>query len=180
MKKFFGPSRELAARRLREGGHRIYDPRERWALKAFDFILRGATPLLRLTPRAPKPTVAPSWQRIMALRLDRLGDLVMTLPALAELRKLAPDAEIELAVGSWNEELARGLPFVDRIRLVDAPWAAWDKEAGWGAAVRAMRARPAPDLAIDFQGDIRVILLMAASGARSRTHRSRQSPRSRS
>jgi ADP-heptose:LPS heptosyltransferase len=92
----------------------------------------------------------------------------MTLPALVELRKLVPDAEIELAVGSWNEELAQGLPFVDRIRVVDAPWAAWDQEAGWASAIQATRAGPTPDLAIDFQGDIRVILLMAISGARSR------------
>jgi ADP-heptose:LPS heptosyltransferase len=92
----------------------------------------------------------------------------MTLPALAELRKLAPAAEIELAVGSWNEELARGLPFVDRTRVVDAPWAAWGKQAGWVAAMHAMRHRSAPDLAVDFQGDVRVILLMALSGARSR------------
>lgn len=92
----------------------------------------------------------------------------MTLPALAELRKLVPEAEIELAVGSWNEELARGLPFVDRIRVVDAPWAAWGKRAGWAAAVQAMRVRSQPDLAIDFQGDVRVVLLMALNGARSR------------
>ncbi len=168
MKKFFGPSRELAAQRLREGGPRIYDPRERWALKAFDIFLRAAAPLLRLAPRASAPTTTASWRRILVLRLDRLGDLVLTLPALAELRHLAPEAEIELAVGSWNEELARGLPFVDRIRVVDAPWAAWDKEAGWAAAARVMRARTAPDLAIDFQGDIRVNLLMALSRARSR------------
>ncbi len=165
---YFAPSRELAARRRREGGPRIYDPRERWALKTFDLFLRGAAPLLRLGPRTQAGTTTSSWRRILALRLDRLGDLVMTLPALAELRKLAPEAEIELAVGSWNEELARGLPFVDRVRVVDAPWAAWGKRAGWSAVLRAMRARPAADLAIDFQGDVRVILLMAASGARSR------------
>lgn len=167
MKTYFAPSRELAARRLREGGPRIYDARERWALKGFDLLLRGAAPLLGVRPRSDATTTS-SWRRILALRLDRLGDLVMTLPALAELRKLAPEAEIELAVGSWNEELARGLPFVDSVRVVDAPWAAWGKRAGWLAAMRAMRVGPATDLAIDFQGDVRVILLMAASGARSR------------
>ncbi len=165
MKKFFAPSRELAARRIEEGGHRIYDPRERLALALFDRLLRLAAPLARLSPpRRDLPDVSTA-RRILALRLDRLGDLVMTLPALAALRKLAPDAEIELAVGGWNEELARGLPFVDRLRIVNAPWAAWGAEASWSAAARAVREGDPPDLVIDFQGDVRVILLMALTRA---------------
>jgi ADP-heptose:LPS heptosyltransferase len=89
----------------------------------------------------------------------------MTLPALAELRRLAPEADIELAVGSWNEELARGLPFVDRFRIVSVPWAAWGERASWRSALSAIRESPRPDLVIDFQGDVRVILLMATTGA---------------
>jgi ADP-heptose:LPS heptosyltransferase len=99
------------------------------------------------------------------LRLDRLGDLVMTLPALAELRCAAPKAEIELGVGSWNEDLARGLPMIDRVRIIDAPWAAWGKRASWADAARSIRSLPRPDLVIDFQGDVRVILLMALTKA---------------
>ena len=34
----------------------------------------------------------------------------MTLPALAELRALAPGATIDLVVGSWNRELAAAIP----------------------------------------------------------------------
>jgi ADP-heptose:LPS heptosyltransferase len=89
----------------------------------------------------------------------------MTLPALEALRKLAPDAEIELGVGRWNEELARGLPFVDRLRIVNAPWAAWGAEASWSTAARAVKEGVNPDLVIDFQGDVRVILLMALTRA---------------
>ena len=161
----FGPSRDLAARRLKYGGPRIYDRRERWALAGFDLALRLATPLLGLSPSRSTSLEAGAVRRILAVRLDRLGDLLMTLPALSELRRLAPDAEIELAVGSWNEEIARGLPFVDRVRIVDAPWAAWGKRANWSRAARAMRDGETPDLAIDFQGDVRAILLMARTGA---------------
>ena len=130
----FGPSRDLAARRLKYGGPRIYDRGERWALAGFDVLLRLATPLAGLSPPRAGAIDAASVRRILALRLDRLGDLVMTLPALSLLRRLAPDAQIELAVGSWNEELARGLPFVDRLRIVDAPWAAWNRGASWRGA----------------------------------------------
>ena len=167
----FGPSRDLAARRLKFGGPRIYDRRERWALAGFDLALRLATPLVGLAPSRSTSFEIGSVRRILAVRLDRLGDLLMTLPALSELRRLAPDAEIELAVGSWNEEIARGLPFVDRVRIVDAPWAAWGKRASWaswagrGGPARAIRDGETPDLAIDFQGDVRAILLMARTGA---------------
>jgi ADP-heptose:LPS heptosyltransferase len=165
LKLFLRPSRELAARRLEEGGHRIYDPKERAALSLFDLLLRVAAPLAGLTPSKSALPDASSARRILALRLDRLGDLVMTLPALAELRRLAPEAEIDLGVGSWNEDLAQGLPFIDRVRVIDAPWAAWGKQANWASAARAIRALPKPDLVIDFQGDVRVILLMALTRA---------------
>ncbi|MGH9460623.1 MAG: glycosyltransferase family 9 protein [Vicinamibacteria bacterium] len=161
----FGPSRDLAARRLRYGGPRIYDRRERWLLAGFDVALRVATPLVGLAPSSSVRLDAGSARRILAVRLDRLGDLLMTLPALAELRRLAPDAEIELAVGSWNEEIARGLPFVDRLRIVDAPWSAWGKRVRWRDAERALRDGGTPDLAIEFQGDVRAIMLMARTGA---------------
>lgn len=162
---FFGPSRDQAARRLKEGGPRVYDRGERWALAGFDLMLRLATPLAGWSvPRTTPPDLG-SLRHILALRLDRLGDLLMTLPALKELRQLAPDAQIELGVGSWNEEIARGLPFVDRVRIVDAPWAAWGKKASWRQAGRVMREGATPDLAVDFQGDVRVNLLMALTGA---------------
>ena len=161
----FGPSRDLAASRLKYGGPRVYDRGERWALAGFDLMLRLAAPLTGLTPPRSTSLELDSLRHILALRLDRLGDLLMTLPALKELRQLAPDAEIELAVGSWNEEIARGLPFVDRVRIVDAPWAAWGKKASWRRAAQAMREGATPDLAIDFQGDVRANLLMALTGA---------------
>ena len=103
-------------------------------------------------------------QRIQALRLDRLGDLLTTLPALKLLREAAPGAELELAVGSWNEPIARRLPFIDTVRVVDTPWAAWDQDIRFRDARRALAANP-PDLAIDFQGDVRVLFLVALSGA---------------
>ena len=63
-------------------------------------------------PRAPfrRAIADRSPRRILLLRLERIGDLLMALPALADLRALAPDAEIDLVVGSWNARLARAIP----------------------------------------------------------------------
>ena len=45
-------------------------------------------------------------RRILLLRLEQVGDLVMVLEAIAMVRALAPNAAIDLVVGSWNRPLA--------------------------------------------------------------------------
>jgi ADP-heptose:LPS heptosyltransferase len=163
---FFAPSRKLAAHRIAHGGPRIYDPRERALLAGADAVLRGVSRLTGLRPDRdlPDPRKVDS---ILALRLDRLGDLITTLPALALLRKAHPGARLELAVGSWNEPVARRLPFIDRVRIVDAPWSAWGRKVKFRDARAALGGDPF-DLALDFQGDVRVLLLMALAGAKLR------------
>jgi ADP-heptose:LPS heptosyltransferase len=63
--------------------------------------------------------------------------------------------------------VARRLPFVDGVRVVDVPWSAWGKKAKLNAA-RGALGRDGFDLALDFQGDVRAVLLMALSGAKIR------------
>ncbi|MGH9321332.1 MAG: glycosyltransferase family 9 protein [Vicinamibacteria bacterium] len=166
MNLFFAPSRKLAAHRLAHGGPRVYDPRERLLLSGLDVVLRGLSRVAGLRPGADLPDIG-SVQRVLALRLDRLGDLITTLPALEALRASIPNAHIELAVGSWNEPVARRLPFVDGVRIVDAPWSDWGRKARFSEAREALGRDPF-DLAIDFQGDVRVLLLMALAGAKHR------------
>ena len=162
MSLFSGPSRRLAAERLEGDAPRIYDPRERLLLGAFDQVLRVASWPLGLRPKAKLPESAP--RSILAARLDRIGDLLTTLPALASLREAAPDARITLAVGSWNEAVARRLPFVDDVCVVEAPWSAWGRKASFGEARRALSSHR-PDLVLDFQGDVRSLALLSTTRA---------------
>jgi len=143
----------------------IADRRERIAVATADRILAAATAAARPFRRRLRP-VTP--QRILVLRLERIGDLLMTLPALADLRTLAPGAEIDLVVGSWNADLARAVDPVTRVLSLDAAWLARERQGQtlpW--LVRAARRwRHIPyDLAINFEPDIRSNLLLAASGA---------------
>lgn len=107
--------------------------------------------------------------RILVLRLERIGDLLMTLPALADIRALAPNAEIDLAVGSWNADIARAIDPVTRVQCVDASWLSRDG-TGRGPLALVAAARQWRntnyDLAINFEPDIRGNLMLAASGAR--------------
>ena len=48
-----------------------------------------------------------------------VGDAVMSVPALRELRRLFPDARIALHTRSWAEGIFRDVPFIDEIVAFD-------------------------------------------------------------
>jgi lipopolysaccharide heptosyltransferase II len=145
----------------------IYDRRERAIVGAVDLVLGAvaavARPLRhRKAPRAPR--------RLLLLRLERIGDLVMALPAIRDVRAHAPGATIDLVVGSWNLPIARALPYVDKVLTLDAGWLARGGHGGGGmaglfAAAQAWRGARY-DVAINFEPDIRSNALLACSGAR--------------
>jgi ADP-heptose:LPS heptosyltransferase len=153
---------------IRGTGTRVADPFERALLAAADLPLRlaGRAPLAAAPPLGPDDV-----REVLVLRLDRIGDVLMSLPALADLRRAFPRARIRLAVGRWSEEIARRAP-VDEVLVWSAPWVGRTDEGaqGWWTLMRAARARRRErlDLALDLQGDVRAALLMALTGARER------------
>ena len=147
----------------------IQDPFERRLVAAADaglaFVSALTKPFRRIGPSADA-RVEPG--RILLLRIERIGDLVMALPAIRDVRSLAPSAQIDLVVGSWNESLARAVPAVDRVYTIDARWLAREGE-GNGMTRLLREARTWRDrhydLGINFEPDIRSNLLLAAAGA---------------
>ena len=143
----------------------ITDPRERLLVRLADAGFRLAT---AWRPRRTRPD-ARAVGRILVLRLERIGDLLMSLPALHAIRVHAPDAEIDLVVGSWNAPLACLIAGVTRVQAMDAPWLSRGRGRGTAFALarRAWlwRARRY-DVAINFEGDIRSNMLLGLSGAR--------------
>ncbi len=61
-------------------------------------------------------------RRILAVRLDNLGDVLMTTPALAAIKHSAPQAQLTLLTSPGGAALAPHLPFVDSLLPVRAPW----------------------------------------------------------
>ncbi|CAN5772246.1 glycosyltransferase family 9 protein [soil metagenome] len=143
----------------------IYNARERVLVSAADKLLTIGAAATRPFRRRTKSS-AP--QRILLLRLERIGDLVMTLPAIAAVRALAPSARVDLVVGSWNAQLAAAIPSVDAVETLDAQWLARDR-GGRGVADLLKHAdrwrRKHYHLAINFEPDVRSNLLIAAGGA---------------
>ena len=120
---------------------------------------------LRWRPRR-RPESPP--ERVLLLRLERIGDLLMVLDAIAEARAAWPAAQIDLAVGSWNSPLAALIPGINHVEQVDVPWLAREGTGlSWRGLLRqaeAWRAREY-DLVINFEPDIRTNLLAWRSRA---------------
>lgn len=71
------------------------------------------------------PLRAAAWRsarRVLAVRLDNLGDLLMTTPALAALRDSLPRAHITLLASPAGAAAAEHLPMVDAAWSFRAPW----------------------------------------------------------
>ena len=127
-----------------------------WALAG---ILFGAWGLLWRRPFARRAT--PPLDRvgsILVIRLDLVGDVVLTLPAIDAVRRAAPQARITALVLPYTADLLRGHPAVDRVVAVDVNrWrspAAWLGGGAWRDFRRALRELRAEryDLAISFYG----------------------------
>ena len=122
-------------------------------------------------PRTARDASARAPRRILLLRLERVGDLVMVLEAIAMVRAMAPEAAIDLVVGSWNRVARRPDSRACRSKhSMCHGWRARERGLSWTELVKRAHAwrRKDYDLAINFEPDIRSNLLIALSGARRR------------
>lgn len=73
----------------------------------------------------------PQAPRILILKLDYIGDLVLAMQPIAELRRTWPQAAITLVCGPWNVDLAKQAKLFDRIVpyafFPDDPSQVWDR-----------------------------------------------------
>lgn len=66
-----------------------------------------------------------SWdtaKNILCVRLDHMGDLLMTTPAIRALKTSAPGRKVTLLTSWASAEVARYVPEVDVVMRYDAPW----------------------------------------------------------
>ncbi len=73
----------------------------------------GAPGALLAARRAEKPASKPP--RILLVRPDHLGDLLLVTPVLDALKAQAPDAHITMMVGPWSSEIVARHPAIDRL-----------------------------------------------------------------
>ena len=124
--------------------------------------------------RPPRPTAPPEYpHRILVIRLDLLGDLMLSVPAIRAVRRRWPRAELTALVLPYTAPLLGHFPEVDRVITFDpnrlrpsgTPWlpAVWADLLGVVRRLRASRF----DLALALYGPW-AGLLAYLSGARFR------------
>jgi lipopolysaccharide heptosyltransferase II len=65
------------------------------------------------------------WQRarrVLCVRLDQLGDVLMTTPAIRALKESGSGRRITLLTSSGGAAVARLVPEVDEVLIYDSPW----------------------------------------------------------
>ena len=115
--------------------------------------------------------------RVVVIELWNIGDVILTMPFLAQLRSVFPEASIALAAKSFASDLLSGTGLVDEFIVVDLAWSPSD-DTGPGRkflslfqASRTMRARKF-DIAFSGRDHFRERVLLGLSGARRRVARS--------
>jgi ADP-heptose:LPS heptosyltransferase len=72
--------------------------------------------------RATRQRAWRSARRLLLIRLDNLGDVLMTTPAFAAVRESMPEAELTLLAAPSALALQPHLPMIDRFIGFHAPW----------------------------------------------------------
>ncbi|MFA6028990.1 MAG: glycosyltransferase family 9 protein [Elusimicrobiota bacterium] len=103
-----------------------------------------------------EPSPAPG--RILVLMLRRIGDVLLTTPAVRALRRAFPEARIDFAVEAPADQVLRGNPDLSAVLVCERSPLGLLRAA---ARVRAARY----DWTVDFMGTPRSAMLSFASGA---------------
>lgn len=119
----------------------------------------------RLVTKKPLHPGDSSVRRILVVRVDLLGDTVLTTPAIAALRRSYPKARIDILVQESTASVLAGERDIAHVITYNPQ--IWRQKGGWRSALRLLwRLRKARyDIAISVSGDIGSILTRL-SGAR--------------
>jgi lipopolysaccharide heptosyltransferase II len=77
---------------------------------------------LRLVAQAPvRPCPAPERPRLLLIRPDHLGDVLLATPAMRALRTLRPTAELHALVGPWSADVLETCDALDQVLTLPFP-----------------------------------------------------------
>lgn len=106
------------------------------------------------------------YQNILIVRTDRIGDVILTTPAVAALREVYPQARISMMISPATKELLEGNPYLNDV-IVDETKNKQNHFIGLCKFVLALKKRKF-DLAIIFHTKNRTNLLCFLAGIPNR------------
>ena len=112
-----------------------------------------------LRPNGNSPALTRLMNSILVVQLKRLGDLILTTPALSALRKIYPEAQITLLIDHHSAELAPAIADVNEVLI-------YKKNGSFNLWFDLVRREF--DLCLDFTGNDRSALVSFLSKAAQR------------
>ena len=112
-------------------------------------------------------------RNILILRMDGLGDLVLSTAAFREIRNGFPKARITLVVGSWTRDIAECVSFYDHLIVHDCflfSFFRGNRKFDFRGELKFIKElrKNKFDLGIDLRGDLLSIIPLYLSGAKFR------------
>src|ERR1700730_8977549 len=86
--------------------------------------INSRTSMIRPAKRNRFPTPP---RNVLILRVDQLGDIIVSIPAIRRLRELLPDARLVGLLSFANAELAKTLNLFEEIIAIDFPEDEWER-----------------------------------------------------
>ncbi len=132
-----------------------------WKFKPFLYVIDSIGNLLFWWTKRAKFPQNP--KRILVIRLDQIGDMIMTTPVFEVLKKYCPDAEVHVLCRHMSKDVLQNNPFVDKIITMSPPWhAKSDVESKWYSVIPELRGKY--DVVFEMHGDPRNIVLSFLNG----------------
>lgn len=129
-----------------------------WAHPALVRALAGLVPGTKRPPASPGIFVPDQVRRVLVGRMDGIGDMILTLPLLAEIRRLLPNARVTVITSPKCASLLRGTEWVDEVLVlrhsVKGIHGKLSRWAAWLRACREIGRQSPPDLAIFPRWDV--------------------------
>lgn len=69
----------------------------------------------------PFAPLTKGWNRVLFIRPDHLGDMLLATPAMRALKEARPYTEIHVLAGAWSAPILANIPEIDLVLTVDFP-----------------------------------------------------------
>ena len=127
------------------------------AAEILTLIVSAAVQWLFYRTRLPKDFVP---KRILVVKLDHLGDVVLATPVFSNLRQAYPNAELHALTGTWSRAILERHPDVSKVLCYDSPaFCRTRQSASFKQTLQLYRQlrRQKYDLLVELRGDWRTV-----------------------
>jgi heptosyltransferase-2 len=83
-------------------------------------VVRAANELLSVSPMVEEETTqVQKFKRILIVRTDKIGDVVLSTPVIEALRRVYPSAYLAMMVAAHTKDIVAGNPYLDKVIVYD-------------------------------------------------------------